>query len=771
MTALPGSVRVPGRAGGTGAGGRADLHGRTTAWTARLAALGALGLYGALHWAGIVRPGAPGALLAMLVLALAAGLLLPTVLTIASRRARVVVGVAAGLVALGAILLLAGVPLAALRPAHWDTLVVNLADGIGTLPALRMPYRGTDVWVHAVLLSGGGLLLLIGAVLALLPRPRMFGSALALAVLYGVPIVERAPAHPYLDGAVFALLLGALLCADRLGQREAPVAGTIAVVAVLGAAILAPHVDSAKPWVDYEALAESLQSGKSTSFTWNHDYAPITWPRDGLELARVRSRGSLYLKTANLEEFHDGAWIQSHRILLDRDDTEFASGHPEWTQTIHVTIKGLRSEQFLGAGTTMLVSRSTKTVREATPGTFQAKDKPLRRGDSYDALVYVPKPGSVELHRAGTAYPNYVLRQLTLDLPRESADDPSPVDVNIAPWGSGLAPSLLSSRGYPFVNLREALAASGQLRTYELAQQLRRASTDPYDYVNKVMARVNSGARYTESPPPPGKLSPLDAFLFRDHAGYCQHFAGATALLLRMGGVPARVVAGFAPGSRSGQDHIIRDFDAHSWVEAYFPHYGWVTFDPTPGDSPARSQLTDIRQTAATPNQARRPSTSAGDRLSDPAAGGNAAVSTNGGSDPTVPLALGAAALALVATGVVLGVRRRRRLLRSGDPELEELRIALVRSGRGPSPDMTLARLEQLLAGSDGALGYLRALRLARYGSGADAPTARQRRALRRELGAGLGIRGRLRSIWALPPHPREVLDALKPRRRRSYTA
>ena len=769
MTALPGSVRAPGRAGGAGAGALVPAH--TTASTARLAALSALGLYGALHWAGMVRPGAQGALLAMLVLALAAGLALPVILTIVSRPARAAILTASGLVVLGAILALSGVPVAALRPTRWDTLAVGLVNGIGTLPALRMPYRGADVWVHAVLLSGGGLLLLIGALLALLPRPRTFGAALALAVLYGVPIVERAPAHPYLDGAVFSLLLGALLAVDRLREREAPVAAAIAVLAVLAAALVAPHIDSGKPWVDYEALAESLQSGKSTTFTWNHHYAPITWSRDGLELARVRSRGSLYLKTANLEEFRNGAWVQSHRIRDTRDDTEFASGHPGWTQSIHVAIKGLRSEQFLGAGTTVLVSHSSKTVREATPGTFEADGKPLRRGDSYDALVYVPKPGTVQLRRAGTAYPSFVLRQLTLDLPKESAEDHSPVDISFAPWGSGLAPSLLSSRGYPFVNLREALTASGLLRTYELAQQLRGAATDPYDYVNKVMARVNSGARYTESPPPPGKLSALDAFLFRDHAGYCQHFAGATALLLRMGGVPARVVAGFAPGSRDGQDRIIRDFDAHSWVEAYFPHYGWVTFDPTPGDSPARSQLTDIRQTSTTPTAGQRPATSAGDRLSDPAAGGGAAVDASGGSAPSPLLALGAGAGALGAAGALLAVRRRRRLVRSGDPELEELRLALVRSGRGPSPDMTLARLEQLLAGSDGALGYLRALRLARYGSGSDAPTAGQRRALRRELGAGLGMRGRLRSLWALPPHPRELLDALKPRRRRSYTA
>jgi hypothetical protein len=127
---------------------------------------------------------------------------------------------------------------------------------------------------------------------------------------------------------------------------------------------------------------------------------------------------------------------------------------------------------------------------------------------------------------------------------------------------------------------------------------------------------------------------------------------------------------------------------------------------------------------------------------------------------------IAAAALA----GVVLSRRRRRMLARSGDPDVEELRLALVRSGRGPTPDLTLARVEAMLAGSDGALGYVRALRLARYGDEAGAPTPGQRRALRRELAAGLGLRGRLRALWALPPRSAEVRDALRPRRRRSYT-
>jgi hypothetical protein len=126
--------------------------------------------------------------------------------------------------------------------------------------------------------------------------------------------------------------------------------------------------------------------------------------------------------------------------------------------------------------------------------------------------------------------------------------------------------------------------------------------------------------------------------------------------------------------------------------------------------------------------------------------------------------------LVVIVALLVASVRRRRMLARSGDPELEELRMALVRSGRSTAPDLTLARVETLLAGSDGALAYVRTLRVARYGRGAAPTTPAQRRALRRELAAGLGLRGRLRALWALPPRSAEVWDALRPRRRRAYT-
>src|SRR6478609_10295129 len=75
------------------------------------------------------------------------------------------------------------------------------------------------------------------------------------------------------------------------------------------------------------------------------------------------------------------------------------------------------------------------------------------------------------------------------------------------------------------------------------------------------------------------------------------------ALLLRLGGVPARVASGFTPGTKDPKtgEWVVRDLDAHSWVEVWFDGIGWVTFDPTPAASPARGQETPNRSTPTAP--------------------------------------------------------------------------------------------------------------------------------------------------------------------------
>jgi hypothetical protein len=280
---------------------------------------------------------------------------------------------------------------------------------------------------------------------------------------------------------------------------------------------------------------------------------------------------------------------------------------------------------------------------------------------------------------------------------------------------------------------------------YALAQRLRRRSSSPYDFVRRVQRRVQAGATYSETPAIHDVA--LDAFLFDDRRGYCQQFSGAMALLLRMGGVPARVAAGFAPGAYEARrrEYVVRDVDAHSWVEVYFPRYGWVTLDPTPAIAPPRSQSVSAGGEGGL---------LVGDRP-DRDLTGQAGPAGDGGLEPGHSIAWWPfVLLAVVFTGIALaGAELRRRGRPPGAPvtgELAELVRALHRTGRGRHDALTLVALERLLEGE--AAEYVRRLRERRYAGRGAPPTAAHRRALRRALGDGLGTLGRVRAWWALPP-------------------
>ncbi len=254
---------------------------------------------------------------------------------------------------------------------------------------------------------------------------------------------------------------------------------------------------------------------------------------------------------------------------------------------------------------------------------------------------------------------------------------------------------------------------------------------------------------YSETPPETAYN--LDGFLFDAKSGYCQQFSGAMALLLRMAGVPARVVTGFTSGSldTKTREYVVRDLDAHSWVEVWYRDIGWVTFDPTPASAPPRSQPNEEGATSGASGSVGPPSLG-GDLPADPGRPG--AAPEDGTSWLSIALAVLAAA-ALAAGGWLLWRRRRRR---AGTPEaaivVAELERALRRTRRHPGPGTTLRALEERFARSPAAAGYVRAVRDLRYGGRPAAPTAAQRRGLRAELARGMGLTGRLRAWWALPP-------------------
>ena len=123
---------------------------------------------------------------------------------------------------------------------------------------------------------------------------------------------------------------------------------------------------------------------------------------------------------------------------------------------------------------------------------------------------------------------------------------------------------------------------------YRQALELTRNEPTAYDAVKNVELWLQNNFTYSEHVP--SHDVPLMGFLQDDKRGYCQQFSGTMALMLRMAGIPARVAAGFSPGSynKDTREYRVRDLDAHSWVEVWFPGIGWVPFDPTPARSPAQ---------------------------------------------------------------------------------------------------------------------------------------------------------------------------------------
>ena len=101
---------------------------------------------------------------------------------------------------------------------------------------------------------------------------------------------------------------------------------------------------------------------------------------------------------------------------------------------------------------------------------------------------------------------------------------------------------------------------------------------------------ANHDFAYTLEPPPLTSADPIDEFLFESRLGFCEHFASSFAWLMRAAGVPARIVGGYQGGAynTAGQYLIVRQADAHAWVEVWIDGQGWRRVDPTATIAPAR---------------------------------------------------------------------------------------------------------------------------------------------------------------------------------------
>jgi transglutaminase-like putative cysteine protease len=126
-------------------------------------------------------------------------------------------------------------------------------------------------------------------------------------------------------------------------------------------------------------------------------------------------------------------------------------------------------------------------------------------------------------------------------------------------------------------------------RVKDLAHKVAGEQATAYDKAEVVESFLRTTYRYapTVRAPPPGR-DPVDFFLFDLKEDFCEYFASAMVVMLRELGVPARVVEGYTAGTldpNSGK-FVVKELDAHAWVEVYFPLYGWIEFEPTPSQAP-----------------------------------------------------------------------------------------------------------------------------------------------------------------------------------------
>jgi protein-glutamine gamma-glutamyltransferase len=652
-----------------------------------------------------------------------------------------------------------------LRPDRWGDLAAAIGRGVSALPGARVPYRGIDEWTRIVLAAGGTTIAVAAALTAFWPRPHgglgfRYVALVLLLTLYAVPVVAVELGAEFLSGALLSVLVVGYLRLEGLQFNDAGAAAMLAAaVTILGLAA-APALDTDEPWFDYETWALSNAASKSTSFAWEHGYGPLDWPRDGRELLRVKARQPAYWKAANLDEFDGRRWVRDEGTsTLDGctfSGVELEDERKRWQQRIQVSVRNLRSSTFVTAGTACAILAPRLDKLPLGDGTYATATRALRRGDAYGAIVYTPLPNERERRTAGDFHPLYLQHHTRITLPGKI--DPltgAEPDGDIVTFplfadedGRPLARPV-GYRGPEETPAERLLEESSYARSYALAQRLRAASASQEDFVQRVMRHLRRGYSYTEAPPRAAQN--LEGFLFDARSGYCQQFSGAMALLLRMGGVPARVSTGFTTGSfdRKAGEYVVRDLDAHSWVEVHYYGIGWVTLDPTPAASPARSQPDEDTGGAAI--SAPGAPDLGGDIRSDPSR--QVAVPEEGPPWTLIGFAVAAAVAAAAFAAWLL--RRRRRRLAAGWGPLAELERALRRARRAPRPGTTLNALEAAFGRSPAAAGYVRAIRDQRYGGRPVDPPPAGRRAVRSELGRGGGLAGRLRAWWAMPPKPR----------------
>ena len=544
-----------------------------------------------------------------------------------------------------AALLAGGAPVGWLRPSAWDTIVLALADGTRELALLVPGDRAGDIGTRSVWLLGAGALYLTAAALSAPGPDARLRSALGFAVMtvpWAVAAAIRQVDQTAWPGAAL-LLAGLLWFAPRRAALPVLALGTsAAVVATASAQVLGPR----SQWLNVDDMVGRQEQFRTLNTT--QSYGPITDRRTGATMLEIASPRPALWRMQVLERYGWRGWEVGGGVMRERLPEPAAE-----PVTIEVTVRGLRDSQVVSPGRIVSVQASGKV--DTMPG---------------DAQRIIPQPRQDDVYR--------VQAEMVRVDPRALRRAPPPTHPALHYYtnlmhrwgGERLAGTLGEFGASPEVSPRlerfvQRVPEMG--RVIETARRLGQGARSQYEVVERVERYLNSGEFRYSTEVERGIAFPVLDFLTRSRTGYCQHFAGAAALLLRLAGVPTRVVAGFATGRSEDGIYKVRDTDAHAWIEVYFEGVGWVPFDPTPAADAEVAEEVDPLSPPPSPDRGRL------------AAAG-----------PAVALAL----VAAVAVAAGLRRRSRRRGDRGGDGLLERL---AVRAGGGVTPATTLRDLRDQL--------------------------------------------------------------------------
>ncbi|MDQ5820945.1 MAG: DUF3488 and transglutaminase-like domain-containing protein, partial [Actinomycetota bacterium] len=412
---------------------------------------------------------------------------------------------------------------------------------------------------------------------------RALAAGLVLVVGAGWPSTLFAGGHEIGRGTwilvALLVLLAGLGATSLAGLRRALVPG-VAVVLVAIAASSSPAL--AKPeflrWQKWDFYTRP-EAAVGVRFVWDSNYTGIRFPEESTTVLKIKAPPtSLYWRATTLEGFNGIGWVEvqepqagvSVAAALEPSD---ALDRRRWIAQ-EVTVKALRDVHLVAASMPVAFDVRGASVSYGR-GNVALIPTGLTRDQRYRAWSYGPTPTPNQLAGSRARYPGALAQQGFLAVPGVQA---VPAFGEPDRW----------ARLRTLLDSASAQTIFDAYRPLEVkAQEIAGDATSPYAAVASLETwlRGTGGFSYDQQPPEALGAPPLVDFVLRTKAGYCQHFAGAMAMMLRYLGIPARVAAGFTSGTYNSSqgEWSVTDHDAHTWVEVWFDGYGWLPFDPTPG--------------------------------------------------------------------------------------------------------------------------------------------------------------------------------------------